>query len=167
MGLQGHDSKWAKASAMGLCLGTAAAGGHDLYMVEKVRNLRAPIHKEVGGHEYALFTIGYVASVLGRTTWTIKHWERIGLFPKAAFMLSPSVSRTRRRLYPEAFVDRLDDIVKQGYLGKRMNRADWRRFQKEVFTAYKVTVAPIIDGVGVTESSTEDLTDEGGQAQGS
>lgn len=148
-----------------LCLGIAAVSGHDLYMVEKVRNLRRPIYKEIGGHDYALFTIGYIASVLGRTVWTVKYWERIGLFPKAAFMLSPNVSRTRRRLYPEAFVDRLDDIVKQGYLGKRMNRADWRRFQHEVFAAFEATVRPLIIGSGVTESPTAGPAAEGGQAQ--
>ena len=125
-------------------------------MVDKPKNLHKPIRREINGHDCMFLTIGYIAHVLGRTTWTIKHWEKIGLFPPAPFIQHADVPRTRRRLYPEAFVEQLDEIVKRGYVGQRMDRDDWRRFHREVRSAYEATVTPLRHPrVGVTESSTD------------
>ncbi len=118
-------------------------------MVEMVKGLRGPICTEIDGRQWTLLTVGYVAHALRRTVWTVKYWERIGLFPAAPFISNGDVPSTRLRLYPRQFVDALEEIVARGYLGKRLDRDDWRRFRHEVFAAYEETVTPLT-GNGVT-----------------
>lgn len=100
-------------------------------------------------------TIGHVALALGRTTWTIRHWTRLGLFPEAPFDLYPDEPRRRRRLFPEAYVVALADIADQGYLEGRLDRDQWRRFQLDVWAAYQETVVPLtgVADAGVTSAS--------------
>ena len=98
-------------------------------MVDRFKGLHKPIKMDIEG-SVTLLTIGYVARVLGRSTWTIKHWTKIGLLPEAAFIANPNDTRTRRRLYPEPFVKCLDEIAEHGYLGRRMDRAQWQRFRR-------------------------------------
>jgi len=106
--------------------------------------LHKPIYRQIDGRPVCLLTIGHVAHVCRRTTWTIKYWTKIGLFPEAPFLLYPEVPRSRRRLYPKPFVLALTDIVDAGYLGDRLDRDQWIRFRNEVFAAYDRTALPML-----------------------
>src|SRR5665213_163787 len=98
-------------------------------MVEHIRNLHKPVHANIDGHDYVLLTVGHVTRALGRSTWTVKYWERLRLFPKAPFRLHPDVPQCCKRLYPADFVTRLEAIVEKGYLGNRLDYEDWPRFR--------------------------------------
>ena len=134
-------------------------------MVEHVKCLRHPVQIVIDGEPVDLLTIGHVAHVLGRTSWTIKSWIRLGLFPAAPYVLNPNDSRTRRHLYPERFVDALVEIADRGYVGSRLDRRNWQRFQFEVFAAYEITVIPLLRGVAAGPLS-EPGIDVRGQAVG-
>src|ERR1700722_18269173 len=73
-------------------------------MAESTRSLRSPLTLTIDESRVKLLTIGYVAAALGRTTWTIRHYEAMRLMPPAAFVLNKKTLNTRRRLY----VDELD-----------------------------------------------------------
>jgi hypothetical protein len=122
----------------------------DDFSMEKVRNLRKPVFAKVNGRSVALVQVGYVAHALGRTSWTIKSWTRLGLFPEPPIFLNPDDPRLRRRLYPTGFVEALVEIANQGYLGNRLDRDQWQRFHRDVFRAYEITVGPLISGVATT-----------------
>ena len=127
-------------------------------MSQQWKGLHRPIVTVINGHPITLLTIGYVARALGRTNGTIKYWERYGLLPQAAFISNPNNLSTRRRLYPEPYVERLGEIGRQGYVGQRMDRDCWRRFHHDVFEAYAATVAPLIRP-GVTEEVISESAD--------
>jgi hypothetical protein len=90
----------------------------------KIRNFRHPIHCEINGKSVTFVTIGHCARIMGRTTACVKHWEAIGLFPPAAYRLA----KGQLRLYPQDFLRSLGQLD-LAYLGRRMDRSDWRRFQ--------------------------------------
>jgi hypothetical protein len=115
--------------------------------------------------EIRMFTISYMAASLHRTRWTVLHWERIGLLPPAPFVINPKCSRTRRRLYPEHYVEELARIMTKHYPSLRLERESWRGFQEHVYDAYNRLVMPLLGGVkppGVIE-----LTRDRGQGNGS
>ena len=123
------------------CLGIGGTSGHDLQMVEYVKSLQHPVQIAVGDRTVDLVTIGYVANVLDRTSWTIKYWTRLGLFPEPPYFLNPKDSCTRRRLYPADFIDALAIIVSHGYVGRRLDRHQWHRFRVDVFDAFDVSMS--------------------------
>ena len=128
--------------------------------------LRSPIHTEVGGRPCTLLTIGHVAHALGRTTWTVRYWTRLGLLPEPAFHLNPGNPRARRTLYPGPYVLALADIADRGYVGPRLDRDQWRRFQLDVWAAYQETVLPLTGGVA-DDDTREATADTSGQAASS
>jgi hypothetical protein len=132
-------------------------------MDDTTKYLRLPIRTEIGGRACTLLSIGHVAHALRRTTWTVRYWERIGLLPESPFVLNPDVPRTRRRLYPEGFVNRLGEIADRGYLGKRLDHEQWQQFHDEVLAAYWATVAPLLSGVTAGQLD-EGAGNKGGQA---
>ena len=97
------------------------------------------------GTEVRLLTVGYVAAALGRSRWTLLEWERLGLLPKAAFVMNPRRHRAKRRLYTEEYVLELSRIMKR-YPGARLERDSWRRFQKDVYDAYNRLTMPLLRG---------------------
>jgi hypothetical protein len=109
--------------------------------------LRSPIRTEIEGRTCSLLTIGHVAIALGRTTWTIRYWIRLGLLPEAPFDLYPDEPRRRRRLFPAAYVAALAEIANQGYMDGRLDRDQWRRFQLDAWHAYETTVGSLMPGV--------------------
>jgi len=125
--------------------------GQDLDGVPHIKGLHKAIQVEINGQPIKLLTVGYVAHALRRTPWTIHHWEQLDLFPKAPFYLHPNDARTRRRLYPQPFVDRLNDIYAVGYLGQRLDWYSWKRFYLDVRDAYEETIVPLLRP-GVLES---------------
>jgi hypothetical protein len=132
-------------------------------MYQSPKFLRHPIVHEINGQKCTLLTVGHLANCLGRSTWTIRHWTRVGLLPEPVFHLNPGNPHARRTLYPEPYVLALADIIDRGYVGRRLNRAEWLRFQDEAWAAFSATVLPLIGGVkgvGVTGGAAE----TGGQA---
>jgi hypothetical protein len=130
-------------SAYVLCTGRGGGGG----VVERIRNLRAPIPFTIAGQEIELLTIGHVAKSLGQTPWTIRHWQRKGLFPETPFHIHPAVPNLRRHLFPKQFVDALADIALQNQLAERPEREEWQGFRDRVLEAYRRTVVPLLGGV--------------------
>jgi hypothetical protein len=86
---------------------------------------------------------GYVAQALGRTSTTIKIWEKYGLFPQAPYLMNSKSISARRRLYPEDFIKSLKQIRDHGYIRQRMDRNVWQVFQREVLEALQRAVAPL------------------------
>jgi hypothetical protein len=123
--------------------------------VPHIKGLHKAIQVEINGQGVNLLTVGYVAQALRRTTWTIRHWERLNLFPRAPYFLHADVARTRRRLYPEPFVSRLGDIAADGYLGQRIEWDNWKRFYYDVLDAWGDTVSPLLRSgvIGSTPTS--------------
>ena len=97
-------------------------------------------------------TVAYVAKAIGRSKWSVKHWQRLGLLPEPPFVLHPDVQEARRYLYPATFIDCLAQIASQDYVVRRLDREDWQRFHNEVYEAYERTVAPLLGG-GVTDEA--------------
>ena len=129
--------------------------------MENMRGLRR-IRASINDREVTLLTVGYVAHALGRSVWTVHDWTRLNLLPEAPFILNPEVSRTRRHLWPEAYVDALSEIAGHMEIGARMNRDQWQLFYALVRQAHEDTVVPILP-VGVTEpiAITEDQIRKG------
>lgn len=113
-------------------------------MVDKIKSLHRPIEVVINGQRCEMLTIGHVAHAVGRTTWTVRYWTKIGLFPVTPFFWDPSETRARFRLYPLPFVESLQAITNKGYSGRRLDRESWARFQDDVFRAYKETVTPLL-----------------------
>lgn len=111
------------------------------------KSLPRPISVEIKGQQVGLYTVGYVARILNRTTWTIGYWQRLGLFPEAPFLMRGRDPRGSRGYYPEPFLRRLSQIAAQPYVGRRMVRESWIQFCDEVFAAYDETVSPLTGGV--------------------
>jgi hypothetical protein len=129
-------------------------------MNKSVKNLRHPIQIEINGTSITLVTVGYCTTALGRTSACLKQWESIGLFPSAPYRLGPN----RLRLYPLDFVKAIARIKEEGYMGRRMDRPDWRRFQLAVWNAHDAALAPLKSEVGgVVERWPDDGTGEGRQ----
>jgi hypothetical protein len=126
---------------------TRSASDQAFCVVAKIRNLRQPIQTEINGQPCVLLTIGFVLRAIGRSKWTLRNWEKLGLFPEAPFVLRPDVPSARRHLYPAPFVQRLKEIAGHGYVGTRLDFEDWERFRDEVFDAYNETVTPLFAGV--------------------
>ena len=78
--------------------------------------------------EVRLLTVSYVASALGRTRWTIRHWQQRGLLPPAPFVINRENKSSRRWLYPETFVEELATIM-QTYPGPRIEKDAWPDFR--------------------------------------
>ena len=114
-------------------------------MVENVKGLRRPIHTEVNGQPLVLYSSGWVAHIMGRTPWTIRWWQRRGLFPQPPFIMNPDHPQTKRGLWPEDFLDALVEIAGRGYLKERLDYYEWRRFHNDVLDAYETTVRPLLD----------------------
>jgi hypothetical protein len=127
---------------------TSTLSGNHRRMVTNIKSLPSPIEVVINGQSCTLVTVGCVAKTLGRSVWTVHHWTRIGLFPPTPFFWDPSETRTRFRLYPQPFVESLEAITEQGYLGRRLNRESWARFHDDVFRAYHQTVTPLFSPIG-------------------
>ena len=82
---------------------------------------------QIGDQTVRLFGIGYVCNALRRQRWCVLNFERLDLIPKTPWR----TSRSNRRLYPEAFVERLEEIGSQDYVGKRLNWDYRTRFYYE------------------------------------
>jgi hypothetical protein len=111
------------------------------------KNLRRPITTEVDGVRLTLVGIGHCARAVGRSSTRLKQWEQLGIFPPAPYRSL----RDRRRLYPTEFVRSIRIIAEQDYFGSRLERADWSRFQSEVWSVHDATLASSRDrrtGVG-------------------
>jgi hypothetical protein len=105
--------------------------GHDVDVVRHIKNTRHPVVVEIDGESMTFLTISYCARALGRTTACIKNWERLGLLPPPYRLTGNGF-----RLYPLGFVTALSQIKDQGYVGRRMDRSDWGRFQAAVWSAF-------------------------------
>jgi len=126
---------------------------HDRRIFERISDLRAPIPFNIAGQEIELLTIAYVAHSLGRTPWTIRSWQRLGLFPRTPFHIHPAIPHLRRHLFPTQFVDAVAELVRRNHLRERLNRDGLDSIQRDVFEAYRLTVVPLLGGVADASST--------------
>lgn len=120
--------------------------------MKRPRYLHRPVEVQCNGEIYPFVTIGYVTLAVGRSTRTIKRWQRVGLFPNPEYFLYQNEGPAQRGLYPLDFVYTLREIVARGHLGRRL---DWRyrdRFSDQVWHAYEQAMNPF---VGATPSLVE------------
>jgi hypothetical protein len=96
----------------------------------------------VGGVEKKFYTIGSLASALGRKPVTIRAWESKGWIPSATFRTPaprkeqiPGTEAKGRRLYSEAQIVFLVETAIACRLNDQRN-ADWKRFRKEIADNY-------------------------------
>jgi hypothetical protein len=109
---------------------------NDRKVAEVTKYLHRPIELTIEGQEVRFFCVGYIAAILNRSRATICRWERLGLFPKAHYILKPNDRCVRRRLYSEAFLDALQELVVSRPLEPRLERDQWARFSHAVFAAH-------------------------------
>ena|GEM_PF-4677207 len=121
-------------------------------MVTKLKNHRRPITTTINGKSVTLLTSGYMARAIGRSTWSVKHWRRLGLLPQPPFVLHADVQESRRYLYPATFVKSVAEIARQDYVVRRLEREHWQRFHAEVLQAYEKTIVPLLT-TGVTDDA--------------
>jgi hypothetical protein len=93
-----------------------------------------------------LVTVGYLAQAVNRTTWSIRHWQAIGLMPPPPFHTNHPNPLYRRGVYPQSFVDAVAEIVKRNEIGPRLERRFWSAFRNEVDIAYEETVESLLTG---------------------
>jgi hypothetical protein len=115
-------------------------------MADHIRSLHRPYEVQLNEQPVRLLTVGYLAAALHRTSWTVHHWERIGLLPPPPFVINPERLRTKRHLYPEAFIAAIAEMAEH-YSGRRLDREKWRAFQLEARQAYSRTVGVMLKGV--------------------
>lgn len=130
-------------------------------MPDHLRNYRHAVRVKTDQGDIRMFTISYVAAALHRTRWTVIHWEQIGLLPPVPFVINPNCSRTKRRLYPEQYVEELARITTKYYPSPRLERESWREFQAQAYRAFNDFVVPLLGGV--TPPGLIELTPKRGQ----
>ena len=113
-------------------------------MENKIKNLRKPIEAVIGDQIVKLYTLGFITNICGRSRRTLLRYIDSGVMAPAPFVLNPGSYEARRRLWPEAFLLRLEEIVQRGYVGQRMNAAELHRFHRDVFMADQETIAPLL-----------------------
>ena len=118
-----------------------------LLMVQRIKNLRHPIHVEVNGNQCEMLSIGYLAHALGRSTWTAKEWTRIGLLPPAPVIQNPKTPNLRRRYYPAPFISAMKDIASKDYVVDRLDRQDWLAISCRGITCIREDHRPITSAV--------------------
>lgn len=84
----------------------------------------------VGGAKFELHTIGYVAQKVGRSTLTLRRWERLSIIPSPVFK-----SKTGRRLYTNEEIDLLGRLIEELGLRRGLNILE-TRFHELVTTGF-------------------------------
>ena len=105
-----------------------------------MKGLRRPIKTNLNGQPVTFLTVGHLARAVHRTTWSVRHWQRLGLLPRPPFAIHRDDDQRRRWLYPADFVRRVAEVVAQYEIGERLNREDWGWFRDEVFAAFRDTM---------------------------
>lgn len=73
-----------------------------------------PKHYVVKGVSYEFFTIGHLAKALGKSTITIRDWEREGWLPQAKYRTAPrGKAKAGLRLYSRAQIEGIIRIAKE------------------------------------------------------
>lgn len=94
----------------------------------------------VNGSEKEFFTVGQLASALGRRPVTIRMWEREGIIPKATFQIKAKNDdpRGRRRLYSRAQVEGLVKIaMEEGVLITHLRPLSETRFTERAIALFQ------------------------------
>ncbi len=103
---------------------------------------RLPFHEfDVGGVTQKFYTIGALASALGKQPVTIRSWERKGWLPKAKFRTPPprgeqlpNKTTKGRRLYSQEQVVFLAEAYGKYVLDPR--KPNWEGFRNHIKTQY-------------------------------
>ena len=106
----------------------------------------------VNGKVTTLGTIGELAAAVGRTTNTIRRWERTGLIPKAPLILDPSTISARRRLYPVELIDELRQMAERERFGRRRPSGVFPQQQKHLWDMWRSVIDELVAG-GVMDDS--------------
>ena len=126
---------------------------HD-YLMAKTGGRRIEI--EVNGMIVTCCTVGGLANAVGRSSRTIRDWERRGLIPGAPFVLNPNDVATRRRLYPLHLLEVLERVMKDERFGRRRPSGRFLRQQGQIYTAWNEALEPLRQSDGFTAEDPDD-----------
>lgn len=102
---------------------------------------------EVDGRVITCTTIGGLAAAVGRSSATVRSWERSGLIPMAPIILPADDPRAMRRLYPLDLVESVRRTAISERFGRRRPPGHFAR-QRELLAQ-----AWMPDDGSVTESA--------------
>jgi hypothetical protein len=91
------------------------------------------------GTDIYVVTIGGLAKALGRSSSTVRRWEREQLLPRAPLRLLKHDPRAERRLYPVELVEAVAAICDAQPIGRRRSPNRFRRQQMDIFDAWSKT----------------------------
>lgn len=105
----------------------------------------------VEGQPIEVFTIGDVATAIGRSPATIRRFEREGVIPRARLRLPSLSAAGRRRLYTGAQVKALTDAALREGLHRRRNGRGGisQRFRRDALAAMQ---QPLFTGLASTSA---------------
>jgi hypothetical protein len=109
----------------------------------------------VNGEIRTLGTIGELASAVGRTSHTVRGWERQGLIPPPPLIVQPGEVCTRRRLYPTELISAIQEVAQNERFGTRRPSGMFAHQQEAIWSTWRAVVDSLnSDGEeqGVTES---------------
>jgi hypothetical protein len=136
----------------------------DRSMVDVIRHLHRPIEMTIEGRTVRLYTVGYVCAVLNRSRPTISRWQRLKIFPPAAYILKPGSPNVRRRLYLEEFITALEELVERHPLERSLEPDQWAPFSRAVFAAHTAAILQVhTPGLCATQDEAQEDTTPGDQ----
>lgn len=108
----------------------------------------------IDGQVRTLATIGELAAAVGRTSRTVRGWERQGLIPPPPLVIQDGDVCTRRRLYPVELLDVMREVTAQEGFGRRRPSGTFLRQQEQMWNAWREVMASLAaDDPGITETA--------------
>jgi hypothetical protein len=108
---------------------------------------RAPegrrIEMVINGAPIALGTIGELASAVGRTSHTVRGWERRGLIPGPPLVTQPGAECTRRRWYPAPLIEAIQRVALDEGFGRRRPSGQFLRQQERLWDEWRSVITTL------------------------
>lgn len=108
----------------------------------------------VDGRVRTLATIGELAAAVGRTSHTVRGWERSGLIPPPPLVIQDGDVCTRRRLYPIELLDVMREVTAHEGFGRRRPSGTFLMQQQRIWDAWREVMESLtIDDPGITDTA--------------
>ncbi len=110
------------------------------------------IEMVVNGQLRTLGTVGELASAVGRTSHTVREWERQGLIPTSPLVTQPGDACTRRRWYPLELIAALQQLAEDEGFGRRRPSGMFLRHQEQIWSKWRAVMASLTsEQPGITD----------------
>jgi hypothetical protein len=108
----------------------------------------------VDGRLTTLGTVGELAAAVGRTSHTIRGWERQGLIPPPPLTVQPGQPCTRRRMYPVELIEAVQEVAKREDFGQRRPSGVFLRQQQQMWSTWRSVMASLVaDETGIADEA--------------